>query len=67
MLWNLEHRIHNGVPTGFPKLDDVFGGFSPRHLSVLAARTSRGKTAFATNVALNAAKAGAPVAFLLLK
>jgi len=44
-----------GVPTGFPDLDDMTGGFQKGDLIILAARPSMGKTAFVTGVALHAA------------
>jgi replicative DNA helicase len=62
-IWNIEHGVDNGVPTGFASLDRNFGGFDAGHLSMLAARTSKGKTAFATNLALNATKSGSSVAY----
>ena len=46
-----------GVATGFKKLDLLLGGLHPSDLLVLAARPSMGKTALATNIAFNAAKA----------
>jgi replicative DNA helicase len=46
-----------GVATGFKKLDLLLGGLHPSDLVVLAARPSMGKTALATNIAFNAAKA----------
>jgi replicative DNA helicase len=47
-----------GVPTGFPKLDELTSGFQKKDLILLAARPSVGKTAFALTLALNAAKKG---------
>lgn len=44
-----------GVPTGFPSLDRITYGWQPTDLIVLAARPSVGKTAFALNLARNAA------------
>lgn len=44
-----------GIPTGFRKLDELLGGLQPADLIVLAARPSMGKTAFALNLARNAA------------
>jgi replicative DNA helicase len=67
VLWRLKNRAESGVPTGFATLDRVFAGFSPGHLTVLAARTSRGKTALATNIAINTAKAGHATAFFSLE
>ncbi len=44
-----------GVPTGFSQLDHITYGWQPSDLIVLAARPSVGKTAFALNLARNAA------------
>ncbi|MGN6533724.1 MAG: replicative DNA helicase [Ginsengibacter sp.] len=44
-----------GVPTGFPTIDRVTYGWQASDLIVLAARPSVGKTAFALNLARNAA------------
>ena len=44
-----------GVPTGFPTLDKVTYGWQRSDLIILAARPSVGKTAFALNLARNAA------------
>ncbi len=44
-----------GVPSGFPILDRITYGWQPSDLIVLAARPSVGKTAFALNLARNAA------------
>jgi replicative DNA helicase len=46
-----------GVSTGFTDLDRLLGGLHPTDLIVLAARPSMGKSALATNIAFNAAKA----------
>lgn len=62
-----------GVTTGFKKLDEYLGGFHPSDLIILAGRPSMGKTALATNLAFNAARAalekkeGAAVAFFSLE
>ena len=56
-----------GVPTGFVDVDNLFHGFRGGDLIILAARPGVGKTAFALNVATNAAKAGCSVAFLSLE
>lgn len=44
-----------GVPSGFPTLDAITAGWQKTDLIILAARPSVGKTAFALNLALNAA------------
>lgn len=46
-----------GVTSGFKKLDDSLGGLQRSDLVIVAGRPSMGKTAFATNIAFNAAKA----------
>ena len=56
-----------GVPTGFKDVDDLFHGFRAGDLIVLAARPGIGKTAFALNLAVNAAKLGVTVAFFSLE
>ncbi len=45
----------SGVPSGFPSLDRVTRGWQRSDLIILAARPSVGKTAFALNLARNAA------------
>lgn len=45
----------SGVPSGFESLDKVTYGWQPTDLIILAARPSVGKTAFALNLARNAA------------
>ncbi len=45
----------SGVPSGFGSLDRVTYGWQPTDLIILAARPSVGKTAFALNLARNAA------------
>src|SRR5215213_3409197 len=60
----------SGVPTGFPTIDRVTYGWQPTDLIILAARPSVGKTAFALNLARNAALSASkptPVAFFSLE
>jgi len=45
----------SGVPSGFPSLDSITMGWQASDLVILAARPSVGKTAFALNLARNAA------------
>jgi replicative DNA helicase len=45
----------SGVPSGFASIDKVTYGWQPTDLIILAARPSVGKTAFALNLARNAA------------
>jgi replicative DNA helicase len=47
-----------GITTGFKDLDKVLGGLHKTDLVILAARPGMGKTAFALNIAENAAAAG---------
>jgi replicative DNA helicase len=49
-----------GVPTGFPSLDEITGGWQKTDLIILAARPAVGKTAFALNLAVNAALSPEP-------
>jgi replicative DNA helicase len=49
-----------GVTTGLRELDQVLGGLHPSDLIILAGRPSMGKTALATNIAYNAARADRP-------
>ena len=48
-----------GVTTGLSDIDSKLGGLQPSDLVILAGRPSMGKTALATNIAFNAAEAGA--------
>ncbi len=59
-----------GVPTGFASLDNVTYGWQSTDLIILAARPSVGKTAFALNLARNAAlhpSKPTPIAFFSLE
>jgi replicative DNA helicase len=47
----------SGVPTGLIDLDKKLGGLHASDLIILAGRPSMGKTALATNIAFNAARA----------
>lgn len=63
-----ERQQHiTGVPTGFQDLDKVLAGMHRGDLLILAARPSVGKTAFALNIGVNAAKAGTKVALFSLE
>lgn len=58
----------SGVPSGFPSIDKVTMGWQKSDLIILAARPSVGKTAFALNLARNAAvDHHMPVAFFSLE
>jgi replicative DNA helicase len=57
-----------GVPSGFRSIDRITQGWQPSDLIILAARPSVGKTAFALNLARNAAVIHhMPVAFFSLE
>lgn len=57
-----------GVPSGYTKLDQITQGWQKSDLIILAARPSMGKTAFALNLALNAAvDHHRPIAFFSLE
>ena len=56
-----------GVPSGFLDLDRLFHGFKDGDLVILAARPGVGKTSFALNMALEAAKRGITVALFSLE
>lgn len=56
-----------GISTGFAFLDDLIGGFKPGQMIILAARPAMGKSALASQVALNVARAGGNVAFFSLE
>jgi replicative DNA helicase len=46
-----------GVTTGFNRIDRILGGLQRSDLVILAGRPAMGKTALATNIAFNAARA----------
>jgi len=48
-------KMVTGMPTGYSHLDLLTAGFQPSDLIIVAARPSMGKTAFALNIAMNAA------------
>lgn len=57
-----------GVPSGFPSLDNITMGWQKSNLVIIGARPSMGKTAFALNIARNAAvKFKVPTAFFSLE
>lgn len=69
---DMRHRNEDftGVPSGFPSLDTITYGWQSTDLIILAARPSVGKTAFALNLARNAAlhaKKPTPIAFFSLE
>jgi replicative DNA helicase len=69
---DMRHRTEDitGVPSGFPTLDKVTYGWQNSDLIILAARPAVGKTAFALNLARNAALNNArptPIVFFSLE
>ena len=69
---DMRHRNEDitGVPSGFASLDNVTYGWQSTDLIILAARPSVGKTAFALNLARNAAlhpTKPTPIAFFSLE
>ena len=66
-LYNRKQQI-TGVATGFSELDYMTTGLHGSELILLAARPAMGKTAFAVNIATNAAlKSNVPVAVFTLE
>lgn len=66
-LYNRKQHI-TGVPTGFTQLDYKTAGLHGSDLILIAARPAMGKSAFALNLATNAAtKANIPVAIFSLE
>jgi replicative DNA helicase len=51
-----------GIPSGFTRLDAMTAGMHPGDLIIVAGRPGMGKTSFALNVAVNAAKASGKAA-----
>lgn len=51
-----------GTPTGFKQLDSRSGGMQKSDLTIIAADSSQGKTAFAMSIVMNAALRGASCA-----
>lgn len=63
-----EQKSHiSGVATGFTDVDNLFHGLRGGDLVILAARPGVGKTSFALNLAVNAAKLGSPTTFFSLE
>ena len=66
-LYNRKQHI-TGVPSGFSELDYKTAGFHGSELILIAARPAMGKSAFALNIATNAALKGkVPVAIFSLE
>lgn len=51
-----EERGLTGISTGFPAINEIVGGLKAEHLVILAGRPAMGKTALATNMAVQVAQ-----------
>lgn len=60
-------RTRGGVPTGIPPVDRITTGLHRSEMTVLAARTSEGKSQMALTIALNVARSTGPVALFSLE
>lgn len=60
-------KEHSGVPTGYPSIDNQISGLQDGHLTVVAAPTSMGKTAFSLSMVYNILLEGYKVAFISLE
>lgn len=56
----------DGLLTGLPSLDEKVGGLGKGHVILIGGETSNGKSALATNIAVNVAKSN-PVLFITLE
>ena len=56
-----------GLSTGFSSIDNTLVGMNPGNLILIGARPGMGKTAFALNIAMNAASRNKTVAFFQLE
>jgi replicative DNA helicase len=64
----LDDETPPGLPTGFPRFDALLGGgLHPGAITVIAARTSVGKTALAGNIALSFAQQGHATMFCTME
>ncbi len=70
---SIDHLYHQrgdriGLTSGFPDIDAMTTGFQPGNFIIVAARPGMGKTSFALNMAVAAARdSGQPVAFFSLE
>lgn len=65
-LYNQKGKI-SGITTGFVGIDRMTSGLHNSDLNIIAARPAMGKSAFAINIATNAAKSGVPVVIFNLE
>ncbi len=72
VIGSIQARTRNpgaltGIDTGFEAINEMTGGWQRKELSILAARPSMGKTAFALNTCMAAAQAHVPSLFFSLE
>lgn len=69
LLESWRDRRISAVPIGIPELEEklVMGGWYPQEITVVAARTSVGKTAFTLQAAVHAARCGVPALIFSLE
>ncbi|MBR1540431.1 MAG: replicative DNA helicase [Clostridia bacterium] len=65
-LFNQKGKI-SGITTGFVGIDRMTSGLHNSDLNIIAARPAMGKSAFAINIATNAAKSGIPTVIFNLE
>ena len=59
--------VSDGIPTGYPSIDNLLGGIYRGNLIVVAAPTSMGKSAFALNVAYHMLQNNKKVIYMSLE
>ncbi|MBV8374031.1 MAG: AAA family ATPase, partial [Candidatus Eremiobacteraeota bacterium] len=70
---NIDRLFHargnrTGLTSGYLRIDEMTGGFQPGNFVIIAARPGMGKTSFALNMAVAAARdEGLPIAFFSLE
>ncbi|MFH8797559.1 replicative DNA helicase [Streptomyces sp. NPDC017941] len=66
-LEDMQNGKKQGLTYGFADLDTITSGMQPGNVTVVAAQSGVGKSTFALNAAVSAAKTGAPVLFSSLE
>lgn len=64
---SIRSDVISGIPSGIKPFDDIFYGFKPHELHIIAARPSGGKTALALQIIRHAAKQGRRMALYSLE
>lgn len=67
LQYQLDGKNNSALKTGLFALDEIVGGFSPGHLTILGGRPAMGKTAFAQNIAYMAYEQGHGTLFFSLE